>query len=168
MHVEYYLNTQYIIKHFEYSIPSYRLPLSASRSVNKSLGYSHYNFWRVYHYNKWRVQDRSIKREIKRGGKEETRKKKKKSSPYSCLGNIGCMANAGSCCCYSNISYQNKSESRKRRSAERAHYLSKLTKGRDKECISRLRLNKVSFDYLCELLRVRGLLQDPCEVTVEE
>ena len=56
--------------------------------------------------------------------------------------------------------YQNKPESRKKRSAERAHYLSKLTEGRDEECISQLRLNNASFDYLCEMLKVRGLLKD--------
>ncbi|RWR77272.1 protein ALP1-like protein [Cinnamomum micranthum f. kanehirae] len=64
--------------------------------------------------------------------------------------------------------YQNKADSRKKRTAERAHYLSKLTEGRDEECISQLRLNKESFDYLCDLLRVRGLLKDTHEVTVEE
>ena len=63
---------------------------------------------------------------------------------------------------------QNKSKSRKKRSTERAHYLSKLTGGRDDECISQLRLNKACFDYLCDLLRVRGLLKDTHEVTVEE
>ncbi|RWR98177.1 protein ALP1-like protein [Cinnamomum micranthum f. kanehirae] len=64
--------------------------------------------------------------------------------------------------------YQNKADSRKKRTAERAHYLSKLTEGRDEECISQLRLNKESFDYLCDLLRVRGLLKDTRDVTVEE
>ena len=63
--------------------------------------------------------------------------------------------------------YQNKSESRVKRSAKRAHYLSKLTEGRDEECISQLSLNKASFDYLCDLLRVRGQLKDTREVTVE-
>lgn len=56
----------------------------------------------------------------------------------------------------------------KRRGSERAHYLSKLTRGREEECISQLRLDKAIFDYLCELLRVRELLQDSREVTVEE
>ena len=53
---------------------------------------------------------------------------------------------------------QNITESRKSRTVGRAHYLSSLTMGRDEECISQLRLNKASFDCLCELLRVRGPL----------
>ncbi|XXG60302.1 hypothetical protein AAC387_Pa04g2243 [Persea americana] len=63
---------------------------------------------------------------------------------------------------------QNRTESRKSRTARRAHYLSSLTMRRDEECISQLRLNKASFDYLCEILRMRGLLQDSHQVTVEE
>ena len=65
------------------------------------------------------------------------------------------------------FAWQNKRDSRIKRNAERAHYLSNLTRGSEDECISQLRLNKVSFDYLCELLRVRGLLQDSRKITVK-
>ena len=49
------------------------------------------------------------------------------------------------------FNFQNKIESRKVRSAGRAHYRSTLTMRRDEEFIS-----QKCFDYLCELLRVRG------------
>lgn len=59
--------------------------------------------------------------------------------------------------------------SRKRdRDEHRAFYLSTLTRGADEECVSELRLNIASFDFLCALLRNRGLLRDTREVSVEE
>lgn len=47
---------------------------------------------------------------------------------------------------------------------ERAHYISTLKRRRDRQCISQLRLNTTSFDFLCTLLRNIELLQDTQEM----
>lgn len=57
---------------------------------------------------------------------------------------------------------------KRKRNDQRAYYLSTITRGRDEECVSELRLSKPSFDLLCSMLKNRGLLMDTREVTVEE